>query len=87
MEYDALVNFYVDKLRERYQACDPERRRIMELLRHADEDTISRVAALLEIQDSKKSMGNDAERDYRQEEKDNNPFPKKLTSPTNVGKY
>ena len=48
LEYDALVNFYVDKLRERYRACDPERRRIMELLRHADEETISRVAALLQ---------------------------------------
>ena len=55
MEYDALVNFYVEKLRERYRSCDPERRRIMELLRHADEETISRVAALLD--DKEKQEG------------------------------
>lgn len=48
MEYDELVNFYKQKLQERYRSCDPERRRIVELIRHADEETISRVALLLQ---------------------------------------
>ena len=47
VEYDELVAFYKKKLRERYLQCDPERRRIMELLQHADEETLSRVSALL----------------------------------------
>ena len=47
MEYDALVNFYKQKLRERYRACDPERRRIVELIRRADEETLEKVAELL----------------------------------------
>ena len=47
LEYDALVNFYKQKLRERYRACDPERRRIVELIRRADEETLEKVAELL----------------------------------------
>ena len=87
MEYDELVEFYKRKLRERYMACDPERRRLIEMIQRADGETISRVAAILEMQDSRNSAGKNTKRDYRQKEKNNNPFPKKFTSPTNIGEY
>lgn len=50
MEYDELVNFYKQKLQERYRQCteNPDKRKLMELIQRADGETISRVAALLE---------------------------------------
>ena len=48
VEYDDLVEFYKAKLRGRYLACNPERRRVIELLRCADMETVGRVAAVLE---------------------------------------
>ncbi len=89
MEYDELVNFYKQKLQERYRKCteNPDRRKLMELIQRADGETVSRVTALLEMHDSRNSAGKDTESYYRQKEKDNNPLPKKLTSPTNIGEY
>ena len=48
MEYDDLVEFYKRKLRERYMMCDPERRRVMELICRANAETVGEVINLLE---------------------------------------
>ena len=50
LEYDELVNFYKQKLQERYRKCteNPDKRQLMELIQRADEEKISRIAALLE---------------------------------------
>lgn len=50
MEYDELVNFYKQKLQERYRKCveNPDKRQLMELIQRADKETISRILALLE---------------------------------------
>ena len=49
MEYDELVNFYKKKLQERYRQCteNPDKRKLMELIQRADEETLSRVLDLL----------------------------------------
>ena len=53
VEYDELVEFYKKKLRERYLQCDPERRRLTELIRSADAATVKEMIALLEEKEHK----------------------------------
>ena len=48
MEYDELVEFYKKKLLERYMMCDPERRRLIELIRGADTETVGELLAIME---------------------------------------
>lgn len=48
MEYDELVEFYKRKLRERYMMREPERRRLMDMIRSADAETVGAVIAMLE---------------------------------------
>ena len=50
LEYDELVNFYKQKLQERYRQCteNPDRRKLMELIHRADEETLGKVIDLLE---------------------------------------
>lgn len=49
LEYDELVNFYKKKLQERYRQCTekPEKRKLMELIQRADEETLSKVVEML----------------------------------------
>ena len=48
VEYDELVEFYKKKLLERYMMCDPERRRLIELIRCADTETVGELLAIME---------------------------------------
>lgn len=50
LDYSELVEYYRQKLQERYRQCveQPERRRTLELIQHADEATLREVINLLE---------------------------------------
>lgn len=50
--YDRLVRYYLDKLWERYNICADasEIRRMLELLRTADEDTVKKIQDILDLQ-------------------------------------
>ena len=50
MEYSELVEYYRRRLQERYRQCTerPEKRKALELIRRADEETVGKVIDLLE---------------------------------------
>lgn len=50
MEYDQLVDYYRNKLLERYETLlrQPERQKTAELLQTADSETLRKVLELLE---------------------------------------
>lgn len=50
MEYSELVEYYRRRLQERYRQCNeqPERRKALELIQRADEETVGKVIDLLE---------------------------------------
>lgn len=50
MEYDQLVDYYREKLLERYRNImrEPERQKTAELLQTADSETLRKVLELLE---------------------------------------
>ena len=50
VEYSELVEYYRRRLQERYRQCteQPERRKALELIHRADEETLRKVIDLLE---------------------------------------
>lgn len=49
MEHSELVEYYRRRLQERYRQCTekPERRKALELIQRADEETLGKVIDLL----------------------------------------